>query len=497
MVPIGPGMPTSTGDPFRNHIDGEWRTSSSGETMEATSPATGEVLGEVQRGSREDIRHAARAARDVHPELAETTAFERAERCHEIGNAIEDSQDELAEWLASDQGKPLHEATGEVGLCIEEFHNAAEDIKRLETAVIPSQDPNKRIVTVREPRGVYGIVTPWNFPVNIPAEYLAPGLAAGNAIVWVPAPTTSLVAVKLMEIISETSLPDGALNMVTGEGPVVGDEVVRTDLTDAIGFTGSPSTGESIAKAAGTKPRLLELGGNGPVIVLDDADLEAAVEGTATGSFTNAGQSCSASERVLVHETVHDEFVEKITEYAENITTGQPFEGDTEMGPLNNEGVASKMDRHIDDAIERGAELVTGGGRFENEPTDLYYQPTVLDDVGTDTAVNREESFGPVVPIIPFSDYEEAIRITNDIDLGLVSSVFTSDLALANQFAEEIETGIVNINASPVYWEIHTPFGGYTGKQSGEGRLGGLYTIEEMTQVKNVVTDFENVNKSS
>lgn len=486
------GTPGESGS-VRMYVDGEWQDSESGATREAHSPATGEPIATVPDGTREDARRAIDAAREASPELASMTPFERAELCRELGAAIDDNARWLAEWLTRDQGKPLHEAEAEVEFCADEFFDAAGNVERLGTDVIPSRDPNKRIFTIRKPRGVYGVITPWNYPLNIPAEYLAPGLAAGNAIVWAPAPTTTVVAAKLVELFDRaTSLPDGALNLVTGEGPVVGNELVVSDGTDAIGFTGSPETGEAIAREAGTKPTLLELGGNGPVIVLDDADLDAAAEATAFGCYTNAGQICSASERVLVHESVADEFVERLRAITESVALGDPTAETTDMGPLNNEGVASKMDRHINDATDRGATVVTGGGRAADQATDLYYEPTVLEDVTPEMTVNHEESFGPIAPVMPFGDYDEAIAITNGIDLGLTAGVFTSNIALANYFVERVETGLINVNDSSAYWEIHTPFGGHSGKRSGTGRLGGTYTIEEMTQIKNVSVDHAN-----
>lgn len=474
------------------YIDGEWVDSESGETRSATNPATGESIGSLPAGTREDARRAIDAARGVADDLAFTTEFERAEICHELGSAIEANRDDLARWLTIDQGKPPEEAAVEVELCAQEFHNAAEDIKRLETDVIPTEDPDKRTYTIREPHGVVGAITPWNYPLNIPAEYLAPGLAAGNAMVWVPAPSTSVIAVKLLEVFEETSLLPGALNLVIGEGPVVGDEVVRNQSTDAIGFTGSPETGEAISEAAGTKPTLLEMGGNGPVIVLDDADIEAAVSATAAGCFTNAGQICSASERILVHEGVHDEFLEGITAAAEDVVLGDPMDDGADMGPLNNPGVKEKMDRHVADAVDRGATLVTGGSAASDRPTDLYYEPTVLDGVTPEMVVNYEESFGPIAPIISFAEYDEALEIANGIDLGLTSSVFTSNIELAEYFIRRLETGIVNVNDSSTYWEIHLPFGGYSGKRSGRGRLGGRFTIEQLTQLKTVSVDHAN-----
>lgn len=477
------------------YIDGEWQQSERGGTREAHTPATGQAIATVPVATRKDAQRAIDAANRVSTELEFLTPFERAELCRELGRTIQENVEWLAEWLTVDQGKPIHEARDEVEFCADEFFDAAGNVERLGTEVIPSRDPDKRIFTIRKPHGVYGVITPWNYPLNIPAEYLAPGLAAGNAIVWLPAPTTTVVAAKLVELFDrETSLPDGALNLVTGEGPVVGNELVVNDGTDAIGFTGSPETGEEIAREAATKPTLLELGGNGPVIVLDDADLEAAAEATAFGCYTNAGQICSASERILVHESVEEEFVEELLSITESVSLGDPLEETTDMGPLNNDGVAEKMDRHVGDAVDKGARVVAGGGRADDQPSALYYEPTVLEGVTPEMVVNVEESFGPVAPVMAFTDYDEAIRIANGIDLGLTSSVFTSDIALMNYFIERVETGLINVNDSSAYWEIHTPFGGHSGKRSGHGRLGGKYTIEQMTQIKNVSIDHSNVD---
>lgn len=478
---------------FQMYIAGEWCGSESGETMTASSPATGEELGTVPSGTRTDVQRAIDAARDIQPSLEFTGPFERAELCHELGDAIDANFDYLADWLVRDQGKPLHEAVGELESCREQFHQAAEDIKRDETPSIPSSNVDKRIFTIRKPHGVVGVITPWNFPLNIGAEYLAPGLAVGNALVWCPAPTTSVVSIKLLEVLSETSLPEGAINIVTGQGPVVGNELAVNDGVDAIGFTGSPETGEEVASEAGAKPTLLELGGNGPVIVLDDAKLDAAAEAVATGSFTNAGQICSASERILVHEAVHDEFVEKLTDHAASISVGEPSAPETDMGPLNNEDVAAKMEAHVKDAIEKGAKLVHGGNRVADAPSNLYFEPTVLDDVTRDMVVNEAETFGPIAPVISFSSYDEAIEIANGIDLGLTSGVFTSNLSTMYYFAERIETGLVNINDGSNYWEIHTPVGGYSGTNSGVGRIGGRFTLEELSQLKNVIVDLGSV----
>lgn len=488
-------MATDHADPrgepadLRCYIGGDWCDSDGGKRRDAVNPATGEVIATYPWGTRDDVRRAVTAARTAHRELAAWSAFERAQLCHELADAVEANEEVLVDWLVADQGKPTAAAEYEVGGTATMFRIAAEDIKRDEPPTIQSAERHKRVVTMRKPHGVVGVVTPWNFPLSIPAEYLGPGLAVGNALVWCPAPTTSAVAVKLMEVFEETSLPSGAVNLVTGDGPVVGNETVANDSVNAVGFTGSPATGEAIATAAGAKPTLLEMGGNGPVIVLDDADVEAAVEAAAGGCYANAGQVCAASERIIVHEAVHDEFVEGLLAHTDGVTVGDPRDPGTDIGPLNNPDVAEKMDRHIQDAVEHGATIQRGGGRVDSMPTDLYYEPTVLTEVHPEMAVHREESFGPIAPVISVADDHEAIAVANSNDLGLSSGVFTTSLSRAHRFVDEIETGIVNVNDGSTYWEKHIPFGGHSGKQSGVGRLGGRFTIEELSQLKTAIFD--------
>lgn len=476
---------------FGMYIGGEWVASESDEWRPARNPATGEDIGLVPEGTRADAQRAIEAAREGQPDLEFRSAFERAELVESMGDAIAAHRDHLAEWLTRDQGKPLAEARAELGLVVDMYHNAAAEIEHDETPSLQSEQAGNHMFTLRKPHGVLGVITPWNFPGTIPTEYHAPGLAVGNSVVWVPAPTTSMFSVKLVEVLAETALPDGALNLVVGAGPVVGNEVVSSETVDAVGFTGSPATGEEIARAAGAKPTLLELGGNGPVIVMDDADVEQAAERAAAGCFGNAGQICTASERILVHEAVAEEFSTTVEAVAAGITLGDPTDAETDMGPLNNDDVAAKMDAHVRDALDNGGDLAYGGARRRDAPTDLYYEPTVITDVEPGMRVNAEETFGPIAPIITFEDRAEAVEIANGIDLGLSSGVFTTDLDTMYYFAERIETGLVNINEGSAYWEIHTPIGGYSGKNSGVGRIGGRFSLEELSQLKNVIVHRE------
>jgi acyl-CoA reductase-like NAD-dependent aldehyde dehydrogenase len=477
---------------LRMHIGGEWVEAASGAMFQAVSPATGQVLAILPRGAREDARAAVEAAGRARSRLADTSPFERAEICHAVADVLDKRRDELARELSLEQGKPYREAVDEITFAATLFRDAGDDVKRLETSILPSVDPAKRILTIRQPHGVVAVITPWNYPVGIPSEYLSAALAAGNCVVWKPAPTTSMIAVRLTECLLAGGAPEGTVNLVFGEADV-GEEIVSNPGTHAVGFTGSSAAGNLVAKSAGAKPLLLELGGNGPTIILDDADLERAIEGTAFGCFSNAGQICQSSERILVGRKVHDEVLEGLVGKAESIRLGHPLEDETTMGPLNNEAVASKTDEHIADAVDRGALIVAGGGRAEGFPTPLYHLPTVIDQVSTDSLFNREETFGPVAPLIAVGDVDEAIEVANACDLGLCGSVYTSSLRRAFYCSERLQCGVVNVNETPAYWDGRTPFGGYSGKSSGVGRLGGMATIHSLTQLKSIVLDVEHV----
>ena len=470
-------------------VDGRWGPAASGETFDAVSPATGETIGTVPQGDRSDAERAIAAANRAFEGWSRLTAFERAAKMHAVGDAIERRRDELARLLTLDQGKPLRaEAYDEVDELVEYWRMAAEDGKRLGGELPNSFSPGKRVLLVRRARGAVGIITPWNWPYTMPAELLAPALASGNTVVWTPAPTTAVCAVALAECMAEADLPPGVVNLVTGPGPVVGDEIARNPGTRAVAFIGSTATGRSVASAAAGKATIIEMGGNGPVVVMDDADLDAAVEATVVACFLCAGQSCTAGERLLVHRDVRDEFVSRLARrVTEQVLLGDPFDDGTTLGPLNNGGVARKMDEHVADAIQRGAEVVTGGERAGGYPTDLYWPATILSDVPADARASTEETFGPIAPVVAIGSLEEAIDLTNASPYGLLSAIFTRDLARGLHFADSVRTGWVNVNESSNYWESHLPFGGRAGSDSGIGRVGGSHVMESFTELQTVV----------
>jgi succinate-semialdehyde dehydrogenase/glutarate-semialdehyde dehydrogenase len=470
-------------------IGGAWEEARSGATLEAISPATGERIGEVAQGDREDARRAVAAARSAFPGWAGATAFERAGALRRIAEVCERRRDELARALTLDQGKPLYaEAYDEVDELVAMWRGAAEDGIRIEGSIPPSFTPGARVLLLRRPKGPVAVVTPWNWPYTMPAEIVAPALAAGNTVVWNPAPSTAVCSGMLAECVAEADLPPGVFNFVPGEGPVVGDEIVSHPHVAAVGFIGSTATGNRIAQRAAGKSLLLEMGGNGPLVVLDDANLDAAADAAITACFLCAGQSCTAGERLLVHEAVREDFVARLAERtAERSQLGDPLAEGTQMGPLNNEGVATKMDEHVRDAVDRGARVVSGGERAHGFPTDLYWPATILDGVPADAQAAVDETFGPIAPVVSIRSLEEAIELTNASPYGLLAAIFTGDVRKGLRFADAVHSGLVNINETTNYWENHLPFGGRAGTDSGSGRVGGRYPFEVLTELQTVV----------
>jgi acyl-CoA reductase-like NAD-dependent aldehyde dehydrogenase len=474
---------------LQNFIAGDWVESTGESLREILSPVTGEKLADAPDASREDVARAARAARAAQPGWAALSAWDRARICRAIADAIDDRREEMARELSLEQGKPYTaEALPDIEETAENFRIAAEDVKRMETAIIPSQDVDKRILTFRKPNGVYGAITPWNFPTLIPVELIAPGIAAGNTIVIKPSEWTPIAMATFMQVMADAGLPAGVVNVVYGGGGV-GEALVTDENIDCIGFVGSHGTAEKIVRAAGLKRTLIEASGNGPVIVCADADLRAAAKGAVFGGFFCAGQVCCATERVLVDKRVHDDFLSAVVSEAEGWKLGDPFDDETLVGPMNNEPTAAKMDAHVADAVDKGAEVVLGGSRDSDRPTSLYYRPTVVDRVGVDTLINRDETFGPIVPLIVVDGDDEALAVANDSYLGLQAAVYTGSLKRAFRFLDSLQVGNVVVNDSTDYWEAHEPFGGASGTRTGWGRIGGRYTMLDMTDLKTAVLD--------
>src|ERR1700733_5654959 len=470
------------------YIDGSWRAGEAG-TAAASSPASGEVFATVAVGGPGDVDAAVRAAGAAWPAWAGLSPFERAGWCEKVIVAIGRRREELARALTLDQGKPLvAEAYDEVDELAEYFRMAGEDAKRRAGGLPASISAERRILVERVPLGVIGVVSPWNWPYTMGAEVFAPALAAGNTVVWVPAPSTTACCGLLSEVIAETGLPPGVFNFVSGPGPVVGDALVGHAGVAGVGFVGSVETGAKVAVRAAGKAQVLELGGNGPMVILEDADLELATAAALEAAYLCAGQSCTAGERFLVHAAVRAEFTERVVAATKSsVRLGDPFDPRTTMGPLNNEATAAKFDRHIAGAVAGGARICCGGRRAAGFPTQLYAEPTVLDRVTPGMAIERGGTFGPVVPVGEVRSAAEALELTNASPFGLTAAVFTGNLERGLAFAERARAGWVNINASTNLWESHLPFGGRAGSISGRGRVGGRYPMDAFTEPKTIV----------
>lgn len=465
------------------YIAGEFTDGTGDEHYEVTSPVTGETIYRVPKASQTDIDRAVSAARAATEEMRHWTAFERADVCLRIYDLWQDRVDEVARTLTLEQGKPLAaEAVDDIAESGDYFQIAAEDVKRLSGEFIPTTERNRRMFTVHRPIGVWAAITPWNFPVMIPMEYVGPGLATGNSVIVKPPEFTCWALLQMAEVFTEAGVPAGAISIIPGAGDI-GQALVTHDAIDAIGFTGSSATGAKIVSQMGLKRSIMEMSGNGPTVVTADADISKAAEAAVYGAYYNAGQVCVATERLIVVDEVHDEFVEATLKAASEVRLGDPFSDETNMGPLNNEATAQKMDRHVSDAIERGAEVLMGGKRADGHPTDLYYEFTVIDNVPEESAVSQEESFGPVVPILTARDDEDAVGVANRTRLGLQAAVFTNDLTKAFYYADRIRSGTVIVNDSTDTWETFQPFGGAAGTDTGWGRQ----RTEEFTDLQTIV----------
>ncbi len=467
------------------YLAGEWTEGTGGDVFELISPATGEHIANVPLASQADLETAVARAREAQDEFRHWSTIERADLCTRVAEIVAQNVEEIARIQTLEQGKPYHaESLDDIAEANQYFLNAAEDAKRLRGDVIPTSDRKKRMFTFHRPVGVWAAITPWNFPVTIPLEYIAPGLATGNAVITKPPVHTSWALLKLAEAIDEAGVPKGLISIIPGAGDI-GASLVSHPGVDGVAFTGSSATGKKILASMGIKRSIMEMSGNGPTIVTGDADVKAAAAAAVYGAYYNAGQVCCATERVIVLDEVHEEFVHHALEAAKGIRLGDPFDEATNMGPINNEPTALKMDRHLADAADRGAEVLVGGGRAAGFPTGLYYDFTMLDGVPEEAEVSQEETFGPVLPILSARSDADAVAIANRTRLGLQAAVFTKDITKAFWYADRIRSGTVVINDSTDFWETFQPFGGAAGTDTGWGRQ----TIDEFTDLQTMVID--------
>lgn len=464
-------------------IDGEW-LAGEGEEITVTNPATGETVGTVSASTPAQVDRAVAAARAAFDPWRRRPVIERVEICRRAFDLCMERAEEIAELITRETGKTIRESREEmVEYTADHFRRAAEDALRHEGKVLPStQGRNfKRILVIQQPVGVVAAVSPWNFPVDIAGIPIVYGLAFGCTTVWKPSELAPLCAEAFVDLLHDAGFPAGTVNLVHGRGDV-GAALTGHEGVDSVVFTGSIETGEKVARQAGLKNRVLELGGNGPQIVLGDADLDAAVGAAVMGCFYLAGQVCTAAERILVQRSVHDEFVERLVARTRELSIGDPLLDETDMGPMCHRGTLERTREHIREAVEGGAEVVHGG-----TSSGMYHDPTILTGVTPSMRIAREETFGPVAPIIAFDTLEEALEIANATEYGLTASVFTRSLSDAWTAAEELRHGTVHINESTNYWDQMAPFGG--AKKSGAGRELAGWIADALTETKQITFD--------
>ena len=479
---------------YKSYVNGRWMDSSSGKSVPNINPANiNDTIGPAELASREEARLAVEAAYNAFRDWKRTPAPARGQIISRAARLMEERKEELAAAITREEGKTLAEARGELTRAINVVEFCAGESRRMVGETIPSELPANFAYTVKEPHGVVACITPWNFPVAIPAWKIAPALVAGNTVVFKPATLTPSSAVLLTEIFNDAGLPPGVLNLVLGSGGEAGDEIVNHPAVRAISFTGSTETGLKLyAQVAPRGVRLqAEMGGKNPVVVLDDCDMELAVESTAQGAFGSTGQRCTATSRVIVIDKVADEFVERIVERARSFQLGAGDDPDTDIGPSVDEGQFNTVLKYIDIGREDGAELLCGGKRAEGDGFEngWFVEPTIFDRVTPDMRIAREEIFGPVLSVLRVKDFDEAMMIANDSEYGLSSSVFTNDTNLVYRFVDEIETGMTHINSPTTGGEAHVPFGGV--KSTGLGaREQGSTSLDFYTELKVVYVDY-------
>jgi acyl-CoA reductase-like NAD-dependent aldehyde dehydrogenase len=478
---------------FKNFIGGEWVDAASGETFETTSPATGEVLGVFPKSSAEDVDRAVAAAKAAYEEWRLVPAPRRGEILFRFGSLLAEHKDEVAQLMAREMGKVLPEAAGDVQEAIDMSFYMGGEGRRLFGQTTPSELRDKFNMSVRQPIGVVGVITPWNFPIAIPSWKIAPALVCGNTIVFKPATDTPLLGERFVELLVEAGVPEGVVNVVHGGGGEVGDRLVRHPDVPVITLTGSRETGVAVLESAAQnlKHVHLELGGKNAIIVLDDADLDLAVEGIVWSAFGTSGQRCTAASRVIVQGGVYEELQKRLVGAAEKLRLGPGWEDGVDVGPVINQRALEKIHSYTEIGKDEGAKLLTGGEVASgNGLSDgSFYRPTIFGDVDPQMRVAQEEIFGPTTALIPVKDVDEAIRVSNGIEFGLSSSIFTRDVNTAFRAMRDLEAGITYINAGTIGAEVHLPFGGVKGTGNGH-REAGQAALDVFTEWKSIYVDY-------
>ncbi|WP_028034854.1 NAD-dependent succinate-semialdehyde dehydrogenase [Chelativorans sp. J32] len=466
-----------------NFIGGSWVEADSGAAIEVTNPATRQTIGTVPKCGRAETRRAIEAAQEAFQSWKKTSANDRAKLLRKLHDAIMDNQDALAELLVMEQGKPLFEAKGEVGMSAAYILWFAEEGRRVYGDVVPSPWADRRILVTKEPVGVIGAITPWNFPSSMLARKLGPALAAGCTAVAKPASQTPYSGLAWGVLAEEVGFPKGVINIVTGSASEIGDELTENPLVRKITFTGSTEIGKLLMqKAAGTVKKVsMELGGNAPFLVFDDADLDRAVEGAIIAKYRNSGQTCVCTNRFFVQDGIYDRFVEKLVEATKKLKVGSGLEDGVQQGPLIDDGAVEKVEELLADATEKGGKIATGGKRHDLGGT--FFEPTVLTEASPRMRLMEEEIFGPVAPVFRFKEEAEGVAMANDTSFGLACYFYTSDLGRAFRVMEGLRYGLVGVNEGLIT-TVEAPFGGF--KESGLGKEGGHQGIEDYLDTKYV-----------
>ncbi len=463
------------------YIDGKWADADGGATVAVNNPATGQILGTVPRMGAAETRRAIEAANNAWPAWRAKTAKERAAILRKWFELMLANTEDLAVLMTSEQGKPLAEAKGEVAYAASFIEWFAEEGKRVYGDVIPQQQNDKRIVVIKEPIGVVAAITPWNFPAAMITRKSGPALAAGCTFVCKPATQTPYSALAMAELAERAGVPKGVFNVVTGSATEIGGEMTSNPIVRKLTFTGSTEIGKKLMQqCAGTVKKMgLELGGNAPFIVFDDADLDQAVEGAIMSKYRNTGQTCVCANRLLVQDGVYDKFLDKLVGAVGKLKVGNGLEPGMTQGPLIDMKAVEKVEEHIADAVKKGAKVVAGGKRHSLGGT--FFEPTVLANVNPQMAVAREETFGPLAPVFRFKEEKDAVRLANDTEFGLAAYFYSRDIGRIWRVAESVEYGIVGINTGIISTEV-APFGGM--KESGLGREGSKYGIDDFVEIK-------------
>lgn len=476
-----------------NYVNGKWQENPADDLTAVVNPANGEELAQVPMSTEHDVDTAVRAAKAAQKKWARVPAPKRADYLFEIGRLMKQKKEQLAQVLTKEMGKVIEEARGEVQEGIDMAYYMAGEGRRLFGETTPSELADKFAMSVRSPIGVVGLITPWNFPVAIATWKSFPAIVAGNTFLWKPATETPMMAFEMAKIFDEVKLPEGVANIVFGSGSVVGTAMVEHPDISVISFTGSTETGRKVAEAGGRnlKKVSLEMGGKNAVIVMEDADLDLAIEGILWSAFGTAGQRCTACSRVIVHQDIKEELENRLLEKMKLLTIGDGLDESVKVGPVINQKALKKIHSYIGTGQEEGAVLLAGGKILNEAPFDKgnYYAPTLFTNVAPDMRIAQEEIFGPVVSIIKVASFEEAIEVNNNVIYGLSSSIYTKDVNRVFKAQRDLDTGIVYINAGTTGAEIHLPFGGTKGTGNGH-RDSGIAALDVFTEWKSIYVDY-------